>query len=340
MNPSKHDDTVSSNMKIVILYSAPQTGARRDEEDGLLQANLVSQSLAAMGHVVTIVPFGLDLEGMTRALNSEGPALVFNLVEAVGGSDRLIHLAPILLDHLSVPYTGAPTESIFLTSNKILAKRLMRQNGIPTPLWYQARDNEPFVPGKYIVKSTWEHASLGIGQESVIEAASSKDVNQLLEERRHKLGGDCFAEFFIAGREFNVSLLAAPDGPLVLPPAEIEFVGYPALRDRIVDYAAKWEPSSWEYAATRRRFEFPPADNDLLARLRDIALSCWRLFELRGYARVDFRVDQAGLPWVLEINANPCLGEDAGFLAAADEGGLDLPTVLNLIISDTLWAGR
>lgn len=327
-------------MKIVILYSAPRADARRDEEDGLLQAKLVGQSLAAMGHPVKLIPFALDLEGMTRIIKSEGPALVFNLVESVGGSDRLIHLAPALLDHLSLPYTGASTEAIFLTSNKILAKRIMKLAGIPTPSWYHPRDNEPFRPGKYIVKSISEHASLGLDQKSVIEAASLPDLNLLLEERRHKLGGDCFAELFIPGREFNISLLATPDGPLVLPPAEIEFVGYPAARDRIVDYAAKWEPSSWEYGATRRRFGFPAADNDLLVYLQKISLSCWRLFQLRGYARVDFRVDPEGLPWVLEVNANPCLGEDAGFPAAAAAGGFDLPGVLNLIIDDALGLKR
>lgn len=323
-------------MKIAILYSAPAANARPDEEDGLLQARLVSESLVAMGHAVTLVPFGLDLEGVTGALKSEAPELVFNLVEAADGSDRLSHLAPALLDHLSVPYTGAQTESIFLTGNKLLAKRLMKLKGIGTPHWYHVRDSEPFKPGKYIVKSIWEHASRGIDQTSVIEAASPRDLDELLVARRHKIGGDCFAELFIAGREFNISLLGAPGGPLVLRAAEIEFIGYPARRDRIVDYAAKWEPSSWEYGATRRRFAFPRADSNLLAELREISLSCWRLFELRGYARVDFRVDPAGNPWVLEVNANPCLGADAGFVAAAAEGGLDFPTLLKVIIAETL----
>ena len=51
----------------------------------------------------------------------------------------------------------------------------------------------------------------------------------------------------------------------------------------------------------------------LLKLLEETACRCWKIFGLRGYARVDFRVDAAHRPWVLEINANPCISPDAGF---------------------------
>ena len=101
----------------------------------------------------------------------------------------------------------------------------------------------------------------------------------------------------------------------------------PPGKPRIVDYAAKWHAGSFEFCNTVRRFEFDAADRPLLARLEDVAKACWRLFGLRGYARVDFRVDAAGRPWVLEVNVNPCLSPDAGFAAAAARRGLDLPAV-------------
>jgi D-alanine-D-alanine ligase len=83
-----------------------------------------------------------------------------------------------------------------------------------------------------------------------------------------------------------------------------------------------------------RRFEFDEADRPLLARLEDMAKTCWRLFGLSGYARVDCRVDAEGKPWVLEINVNPCLSPDAGFAAAAACRGLDLAAVLRRIIAE------
>jgi D-alanine-D-alanine ligase len=67
----------------------------------------------------------------------------------------------------------------------------------------------------------------------------------------------------------------------------------------------------------------------------DIARRCWPLFGLRGYARVDFRVDESNQPWVLEINANPCLSPDAGFVAAASQAGLSYRQVVERIVQDT-----
>ena len=103
--------------------------------------------------------------------------------------------------------------------------------------------------------------------------------------------------------------------------AEMLFVDYPAGKRRIVDYAAKWHSGSFEFCNTVRRFEFDETDRPLLAQLEDIARTCWRLFGLRGYARVDCRVDTAGRPWVLEVNVNPCLSPDAGFAAAVERRG-------------------
>ena len=99
-------------------------------------------------------------------------------------------------------------------------------------------------------------------------------------------------------------------------------------------YAAKWEEASFEYHATRRRFDFPPEDDGLLARLHETVVACWRLFELRGYARVDCRVDLAGAVQMLEVNINPCLSPDAGFAAAAERAGLDFPAILRRVVAD------
>jgi D-alanine-D-alanine ligase len=180
------------------------------------------------------------------------------------------------------------------------------------------------------VKSVWEHASIGLSGSSV-----ASDRQSLAEElqRRAGRGRDLFVEAYVEGREFNLALLEGPGGqPQVLPPAEIEFHSFPETKPRIVGYAAKWESGSAEFAQTPRRFDFPDPDRDLLERLRELALRCWQLCDLRGYARVDFRVDLAGRPWVLEVNANPCLSPDAGFLAAAERAGLSPTEVIRRIV--------
>jgi D-alanine-D-alanine ligase len=122
----------------------------------------------------------------------------------------------------------------------------------------------------------------------------------------------------------------------VLPPAEIDFSAFAPGKPRIVGYRAKWAEDSDEYRQTPRRFDFPASDRTLLDRLSDLARACWNEFDLRGYARVDFRVDREGRPWILEINANPCLSPDAGFAAALQQAGIEYSAAIARIVGDAV----
>ena len=136
------------------------------------------------------------------------------------------------------------------------------------------------------------------------------------------------------GREFNISLLAGKDGPEVLPPAEIVFVNYDENRPRIIDFKAKWEIDSFEYINTVREFPGKKINNHLATNLKEAALSCWHLFSLKGYARVDVRTDNNDNVFVIEINGNPCISPDGGFVAATKEAGYPFTDVLQRIIND------
>ena len=125
--------------------------------------------------------------------------------------------------------------------------------------------------------------------------------------------------------------IAGPSGLRVLPVAELRFEGYPENKPAIVGYAAKWDSSSFEYRHTVRSFGVEP---ELAARAERLARACWDLFALDGYARVDFRVDASGLPFVLEINANPCLSPDAGFAAALARAGIGYGDAIGWLIAD------
>jgi len=179
----------------------------------------------------------------------------------------------------------------------------------------------------------FEDASIGIDDSAVVEVAAPGRLPALLAERAARTGGELFAERYVEGRELNLSLLAKDDGVELLPAAEIAFEGFPAGKPRIVGYATKWDEASFEFSHTPRRFGFPAADAALLAELERLARRVWSLFGLSGYARVDFRVDERGRPWILEANANPCLAEDAGFAAAAARANLSLEAVLARILA-------
>src|SRR5690606_2681815 len=208
--------------------------------------------------------------------------------ESLDGQGRLIHLALALLESIGLPYTGSGHDAMFLTSKKIQAKRVMELAGLPTAAWWEPPadlSGEPGFVGPYIVKSVWEHASIGIGDDWI--TADARTPGAILKRRQRRCGGDWFVERYIDGREFNVSVLGGPDGPEVLPPAEMTFVGYPPGKARIVDYEAKWHEGSFGYNNTVRRFDFGPEDDGLVARLREISLGCWRAFDLGGHVRVD-----------------------------------------------------
>lgn len=330
-------------MNIAIVHNQVGDHDAPDAKDVLQQAEAVTTALERLGHRVERLACTLDLEAMRAILTQRRPDLVFNLVEELGGHGRLIHLFPFLLDAMGIAYTGAPAEAILLTSNKTMAKERLRGAGLPTPAWVgpwpenAARLGGESGQGRWIIKSLWEHASIGLGADSVVTTASTAALAGELQRRCPTLGGACFAEEFIDGREFNLSLLAGPDGPEVLPPAEILFEGFGPEMLRIVDYQAKWEEDSHAYNHTPRRFDFDAGDNALLTRLQEIARRCWDAFGLAGYARVDFRVDGNGTPYILEINTNPCLSPDAGFAAAVERAGMDFAQAMARIVAD---AGR
>jgi D-alanine-D-alanine ligase len=324
-------------LKLVVLPDDVAGSSNPDDQDVFGQAAAVEAALAASGREVSRMPLGLDLARARAALERERPDLVFNLVESLGGSGRLIHVAPALLDALGLPYTGCPTEAILLASNKLLAKRLLARHGLPTPGWLEPGGGPPEA-GRFIVKSVWEDASIGLDDGALVALRPGDDVAALLRERAPRLGGAAFAESYVEGREMQISLLADRDGVEVLPPSEILFSAWPPGKPRIVSYAAKWHPASFEYRHTARRLALPPEDGKLQRQLCELALRCWELFGLAGYARVDFRVDADGRPWILEVNPNPALTDETGLAGAAAAAGLRPADVIERIVACALAA--
>ncbi len=322
-------------MHVIVLHNRVSPQAAPDEQDVLVQADAVGAALAVLGHEVTRLDCDLDLAALASSLAETRPDIVFNLVESLGGHGRLIHLAPAVLDVLGLPYAGNSAEAHFLTGHKVLAKEMLRGAGLPTPDWLvpgAAAGGSNRTTGRWIIKSIWEDASLGMDDGAVI-AGGPEAARRLLSERAGTPGAPWFAEAFVDGREFNLAILDGPAGPEILPPAEMQFEDYPSDKPRIVGYAAKWQPDSFEYGHTVRRFDLPATDAPLLAEMERLALASWNLFVLHGWARVDFRVDSAGKPWILEVNANPCLSPDAGYAAALERAGISFAVAMDRILA-------
>ena len=214
-------------------------------------------------------------------------------------------------------------QAIYLTTDKIICKTILSFNNIKTPSWAKILADVE-VEKLYIVKPISEDGSVGIADDIIVKGSEVTDIPE-----------GYFAEEYIHGREFNISIIGGNKEFIVLPPAEMCFSNdYYQTKPRILGYKAKWDENSLEYKNTTRRFRFENVDNDLIAELKKIAAKCWKIFGLRGYARVDFRVGDENKPTVIEINANPCIAPDSGFVAACNEAGLTNTEIINLIIED------
>lgn len=321
--------------KVLIFHSPLPENAPADELDVLHEAAFMQLGLKELGYETEILPFPYDLHTIERILRKHDPVFVVNLVETLFSSGRLVHFAPFLFEHFKVPYTGCPASAMYTTSDKILSKKLMKLAGIPTPeflTWEALQNHVSRLEKFFLVKSIWEHASFGMDENRKLLFDQTHELAQQMRATGNPVS--FFAEQYIHGREFNISVLDTSSGPQVLPVAEMQF-HYPEEKARIVGYRAKWDEDSFEYKHTIRSFDFNAEDQPLLSALKELCLKCWNLFGLKGYARVDFRVDQQGNIFVLEINANPCISADSGFVAAACHFGLS-PAQIMAHIADTL----
>ncbi|MBN2611841.1 MAG: ATP-grasp domain-containing protein [Bacteroidales bacterium] len=316
------------NKKVVILHNEVTGQSNPDELDVLNQAGLVSDAYKDLGYNPVLMQLGQNLYEDIVKVKEAKPLFVFNLVEAVFGKGELLYMGPALLHAMHIPYTGVPHDALFLTTSKVLAKKIMVQNKIPTPGCFRVLETGKLIKGRqYIVKPVWEDGSVGLDEDSVFTAGDKikTDKIKLLRDSQY------FIEEYIEGREFNISILGGKNKTDVLQPAEMIFRNFPDGKPKMLGYKAKWDENSIEYRNTVRSFKTLHGSSKLYASLKNICLNCWQHFHLKGYARVDFRLDKNEQPYVIEINGNPCIAPDSGFIAAARHAGYDNKTIISRI---------
>jgi D-alanine-D-alanine ligase len=314
-------------MKVLVLHSDVPPEAPPEDQDTLIAAEAIAEALISRGHEAQLAAFVADR--LRALIAARAPEVVFNLVEAIEGKGRLAYLAPQMLDEIGVPYTGTDAEALIATGDKPRAKRLFRKAGIPTPDWSEPPGWEGLAEGRWMVKADDEDASLGLDDAAVVDASA---VRARADACTARYGGHWFAERYVDGREFNVSVLEENAGPRVLPIPEMTFEDWPEDRPRIVGYGAKWAEHTFDYTRTVRAFGVEAREPELARALRDLSERAWTLFGLKGTARVDFRVDETGRPLVLEVNPNPGIAPDAGLAAAAERAGLSYAELIERIV--------
>jgi D-alanine-D-alanine ligase len=323
-------------MRVLVLHSDVPPDAPPDEQDTLLQAAAVESTLLALGHEASRIVFIPDPSALEAVISREYPDVVFNLVETIWGRGEHAPLAPAMLAQLGVPFTGASAASIATCGDKVLTKRILAGAGagLPTPAWSEPPHWRSIGDGRWIVKSASEDASLGLDDGAVVAGRKAVAARAQASAARH--GGRWFAERYIEGREFNVALIEKEGEPHALPIGEMMFEHWDENRPRIIGYAAKWDEAAADYRDTTRVFHWRERDPGLNRTLEDLSKQCWGLFGLAGYARVDFRVDAEGQPFILEINPNPCLEPNAGVAAACEQAGIPYAALIDDIVRAAL----
>lgn len=310
---------------IGLVHNIPLSGPYPFSEssvDVMLQVESIEKALDDLGYSSKRIPFSKDIGAFLAAYKKDPIDMVFNLCETVDEDPMFSGHAASVLELLGVPFSGSPASALTCTMDKVMTKRVLKACGIRTPnyLVYEGSHyfNTACLAFPVIAKPRFEDASIGIDQESVF---TSEDALKKKIESFYDRFGPLLIEEYIDGREFNVTLFGYPQAK-IMPIGEIDFSAFPEDIHRIVGYRAKWDESSFEYRHTPRTFsrDIHPT---LKRTIEMIARECFRIFTLRDYGRVDMRIDLRNRPYVLEINANPCISPGAGFVASLEQAGID-----------------
>jgi len=250
--------------------------------------------------------------------------LVFNLCEGVHGVAHWEDHVVAALEFAGIPFTGAGAWTVAACRRKAVANAVLATAGLPIPAWIVAQGRIPDdFPLPAIVKPAAEDASAGLDRTSVV--TDKKGLRARVAAMTEQFD-EVLVQQYIPGREFNVGIV----GTRTLPVAEIDFSTMPQGSWPILTYAAKWQVGSAEDLGS---VPVCPAviSERLAARLVRTAEAAWRAMQGKGYGRVDLRVDAEGKPWVLEVNPNPDLTDEAGLSRMGRAAGWDYPELVRRI---------
>ncbi len=297
------------------------------EREFLKQIAMIKKSLSKKYMSVETLPVNSDIKLAMKKILHYSPDLIFNFVESVEGNSNLESYVAGLFDLMEIPYTGNGPISLGNCLIKSRTKQILQSHGVRTPKHMIAHVNQYPEKNNFslkfpvILKLAREDASIGISELSVVNNLDS--LKERLEYLFGSFNQEVLIEEYIDGRELNVAIL----GDKILPISEIRFDGLPEEFPKIVTYEAKWSPESVYYKNTVPRCP-APLDDSLRQKIEKMALEAYDALECRDYARVDIRLNQRNVPYVIEVNPNPDISLDTGFVRSAAAAGIGYDELL------------
>jgi D-alanine-D-alanine ligase len=289
------------------------------------------EALEQLGHNVSL--FRINPKTASMIKKNEFDVLLNFCDEGFDNNPLFEPHVASMLDLSKIPFTGSDYFTLAMCLNKTLTKKILLYHRIPTPKFQEFVTGDENLSKRLefplIVKPAQQDGSIGIKGDAVVrnEAQLRERVKKIISHYKQP----ALVEEFIDGREFNVAILGNGDNIEVLPVSEIDFCDLSDPYEKIISYDAKWKKDSRIYKKT---VPVCPAkiDAELYADLVEMAVNAYKATGCRDYARVDFRVDAKGNPYVLEVNPNPDPSYDAGLANMASKIGLSYGKLLERII--------
>ena len=297
----------------------------------------IARAIHVLGYKSTVFNVDGDISRFVSFLKNEKPDVIFNLCESVGNESIHEMHAVGIFELMGIPYTGSDPLTLGISLNKCRVKEILSYHGLPTPRFQLM--NSPVKIGldeglqyPLIVKPSHEDASIGIDSNSIVTT-----VEELKKRVRYifrQFDQPALVEEYIDGRELNVAILGNKK-PIVLPISEIDMSTLPNEYHRIISYNAKWMKGTLEYEHTRGvcPAQLPP---ELETEIKEMALKAYQIIGCRDYARIDFRLSKDHKPYILEVNPNPDISDDAGFARSGRTYGYTFEQLIGKIIECAL----
>lgn len=321
---AERDVSLSSGLRIAVgLRERGHAVTCLDPAEGVLSRETEARLLASG---VGSAPPSLDaLAGL--ASKSLSPRLatlpevtradcVFIALHGGQGEDGTVQA---LLDMAGVRYTGSGHLASALAMDKHLTKVLLRAAGVSTADWIMAP-----APGTEVLEAeavgqalSWPVVVKPSKQGSTVGLSIVREPGELATAvaEAFRFDDEVMIERFVPGRELTVGIM----GDVVLPTIEI------VPMKELYDYECKYTPGmAKEFVA-----ELSP---EVQARLADEARRAFVALKLRGYARIDFRLDPSGRPWCLEANTLPGMTPTSLIPQAAAAAGVLFPDLCERIV--------
>lgn len=330
-------------MKIAVIYNEPQPdryhsmGESKAELGVMEEVKAVCQALVELKYNSVMLPLRPPLSQVKKELillKKQNMDVIFNLFEGFDGSPETEGAVAGMLEEVGLAFTGCPAEALTLALDKSNTKEILGKAGIPTPRYQILTPQSLYLfhlDYPCFVKPVSDDASHGISEESVVYA------KEALEKQVRKISnlfeGRALVEEYIDGREFNTTVMG--NKRLIIPAISEIVYTLPPGKPNILTFESKWEEKSVYYVNTKAHC---PADISRKEQnqISRIAKAAFKLTGCRGYARVDFRQDQAGRFKVLEVNPNPDISPGAGASLQAAAAGMSYSSFIEKIIRFTL----